>query len=250
MPLPAYTSIHLPSRGLLYEGKIPDGKVEIRKMTTSDEAIMAGANGTSNDKITRLIAACVKFPQGVQQSELLVTDRFYLLLALRTTTFGPNYNFGYKCQYCGAQHKEKVDILTDLTEKTAAPDLIEPILCKLTEDGSELGLRLLRCADEDSLTRMAKRAKVSAQQEGQDVGYISRLALHVVTKNGVEFTDALERQEFVKMLTAGDALDIRACLEKAEPGIDLTLNLECGTCNAMNEVDMPFTADFFRPSKR
>ena len=110
--------VELPSKARckdIYQGKLDDGVVEITCMTTRDEQLLATSNGYGSDKISIILDRCVKFPQGMTSRDLLITDRFYIMVALRCLSIGSTYNAeNIKCPSCGFNHKETVDLTKDL----------------------------------------------------------------------------------------------------------------------------------------
>lgn len=259
-----YKPVRLPSRGLLYTG-VPGGEVQIRKMLVAEETALLSAGGDVLTRISRVIQACVSIPGGMRHEDLLLVDRFYLLIALRTDSLGPSYNFSFRCEHCGQINKTTIDIVKELNEKVAVPDganghlevptaegeaenavvLYEPIETKLVDLDATVGLRFLRGSDEAEITRQASR--VRARGDGADPTLPMRLARHIVTVDGIELS-LLERESLARRLTMRDSATIRLAIEAHEPGIDTTVVRDCTSCGGTNAQSMPFTAEFFRPT--
>jgi hypothetical protein len=260
-----YTTANLPSRGVLYGDSIPDGVIGIRKLKATEEALLLGQGAQGLDRMNLTLKSCVQLPGGFKHEDLLLTDRMATMLALRTITFGPNYNFDYKCAYCGQMQRTPVNILEDLEENT--PDTIadaraekadkagedvedwtleEPIAITLPDSGSELKLRFLRGSDEERIVKRTKRLLLQSV-DAADPSYLLRIALQIVSIDEEE-VKLNKREQFVRKLSATDTAKIRIEVEGVEPGIDLTVYPECRGCGAVNKMAMPFTAEFFRPS--
>jgi hypothetical protein len=94
--------------------------------------------------------------------------------------------------------------------------------------------------------------KLQTADAEDSVSYLYRLALALVGRvdegQDVLFKNVLEKEAFLKRLTAKDSLVIERTLTRAEPGIDTTVYLTCGACGADNEMTIPFDAEFFRPT--
>jgi hypothetical protein len=204
---------------------------------------------------------CVKLPDGFKHEDLLMTDRMAAMLALRTVTFGPRYSFDYKCRFCNAMQRTNppINILEDLEENT--PDSIalkmleagvddwfpeEPIVLTLPDAGNVVQLRFLRGYDEQRVLKRTKRVMLQSVDAG-DPSYLMRFALQIVTIDGEEVPLG-KRELFVHKLTATDTAHIRIEVERVELGIDLTVYPDCRACGAVNQMSMPFTVEFFRPS--
>jgi hypothetical protein len=242
-----YGTVVLPSRGALNGGKIPDGSVQVRKLTVGDE-ILLQSGSAGPEMVSKLIQACVKLPQGVQHGELLTADRLAILIGLRVFTFGPKYAYTYGCPSCGAQSKAECDLGADLKEKSADATLVEPLEIRLNDADVTVGLRFLRGKDEDAVAKVSKRGAI--QGESGDQSIITRMALQLVTIDGKDAGDLIEREKFIKGLSMPDGMDFRESLDSKEPGVDLRVYPECKSCGAATEVTLPFGLEFFRPARR
>jgi hypothetical protein len=255
-----FTKANLPSRGALYEGKVPDGEVEVRKLTANEEALLLSSGSQGMDRMETVLQRCVRLPNEFPHDELLMTDRMASLLALRTITFGPHYSFDYRCRFCSQMQKAEIDILEDLEEQT--PDSIavkmldkghedwqlhEPLTITLPDKGMIIDVRFLRGKDEQKIVKRSKRVAMQSVDVG-DPSYLYRFALQIVRVEGEE-VDLGKKELFVRELTAKDTAAIRIAVDEVEPGIDLTVYPECRNCGAVNEMMLPFTVEFFRPSR-
>jgi hypothetical protein len=243
-----YAPVVLPSRGLLYNGKLPDGTVQVRKLTVGDEIILqSGAGGV--EMISQLINACVKLPQGMTHGELLTADRLAILIGIRVFTHGQKYSYTYRCQHCGAAQKADCNLGSDIKEKPIDPSVTEPVDVHLQDADQTVGLRFLRGKDEDAVSKVAKRQSLQSNDVG-DPSIITRMALQLVTIDGKEAGDLTERERFIKNMTLPDGQDMRKALDDKEPGIDLSVFPECKACGGVNEISLPFGLEFFRPARR
>lgn len=75
-----------------------------------------------------------------------------------------------------------------------------------------------------------------------------QLRRRIVEIDGAVESNPLKKMDFVRSLTATDSLKIRSTLNAVEPGVDLTIHPECSRCGASNELEVPFTNEFFRPA--
>lgn len=251
--VPLSLNIQLPSRGVLYgltddEPAIPDGNVTIRKWTVQELTFLEMQAENPLERIRRVIDTCVTLPNAFPPEKLLISDRFAILLAQRVHSVGtPLMAFDYKCQFCGqVNYKVKGDIQQDFDERIAADDLVEPLLVHLPDAGKELGLRFLRGYDEAAVAKIAKRMRM-ASNDGSDPSNLLRIARQIVTVDGEKMHEK-EKDIMLRGFTASDILKVSRVLDAAEPGIDTTFHPTCTHCGADSEVEMPFSAEFFRPT--
>ena len=246
-----YTPIELPSLGRFYgpgsvvpTPALPDGRVEIRKMRVAeDEALLTGGGDTIS-KLSKILAACVKLPKGFDPANLLVTDRFFIMIALRRIGLGSKYPVSFRCSECGAHNKETVDIVSELSLRTTADDVVEPVLVHLPDTDVHVGLRFKRGFDEADVAREMRRAEA----RGTDLPIVQENLKRQIVEIDGESVNVMRKMDLLREMTQTDLATIRTTLSKSEPGIDLAIYPECRRCQFVNEFDMPFTNEFFRPS--
>jgi len=247
--LPSNTfSITLPSKGLLYDGKVPDGTVLLRPLTAKELSILYNPGGDAMVKLNMIISSCVVNCQ-LDPTDFLLTDRMYTLLILRTRSMGAIYEFPLKCEACGAQYKEKIDISTELKTKELSPETKEPIELKLPNSGDIITYRFLRGRDENAIAKSAKRM-IMQSTDPSDPSFIMRIATMLQSVGDKADLDYYAKESYVSGLDAGDINEISNDVEEKESGISLIVNTECRKCGYLDEVMMPFTAEFFRPRRR
>lgn len=246
-----WNSYTLPSRGKLYKERLPGGKVQIRPMRGREQGKLMQQGGGTAGKIAALISTCLKLPEGMDSKELLLVDRFAVLLALRTKTFGPEYSFKFRCEDCGDQQTGHINIIEDFDERTPDGDLVEPFDVKLPDADKTVKMRFLRGEDEDQITRNAKRLKMQSN-DADDQSYLMRIAMQIVEVED-EDPEKLKplpfRQKFIENISANDLCVLEDTMNELEPGIDTRIYPECGKCAYVNEMTMPFSAEFFRPRR-
>lgn len=243
-------TITLPSRGLLYEGKIPEGKVGVRKLTAAEINTLFGSSGDETERVNKIISASVSLPSNFAHKDLLVVDRMYLLLALRSITYGPHYSYEFKCRDCGHKNRKvSCNIAQELEEHKASDSFAEPLEIKLPESGRTLSMRFMRGYDEEAVIKHAKRMEMTSI-DGEDPSALHRVARLIKAIDGNDPGDIVTRERFVAGLPAGDFLLIEDTVDEAEPGVDLRVYPECQKCKSANEMRLPFTLEFFRPASR
>lgn len=254
--MPATQTIVLPSKGRLYDGKIPEGKVVVREMMTQDEAALFTRGVESTARMSTLLNSCL-LNKEVPGPELLIVDRFAILLAIRTLSYGSEYEALLKCPHCNGQFKHLMDIQNELEihfmgetdDGVEIPEFGEPFLLTLPSSGTIIKFRLLRGKDESAIAKLAKRMRLQSA-DPSDPSYIHRMALQLVEVDGKP-VDLAEATKFVSTMTARDSRAFQLETERVERGIDTTLHVTCTNpaCGADFDADMPLTAEFFRPSR-
>ena len=240
--------VELPSRGIVYGNALPGGTVDLRPLTTAEEAILYNQASMGVEKIDQIIRACYLSKDALDAEELLITDRFYILLMLRTRAFGGQYDFPVKCQYCPQQFKHSLNIGEELEITPMADDVVEPHTVILPKCGDTINIRLLRGKDERAVAKYTKRMRMKSA-DPSDPSFLYRMSRMLVEVNGVEkgLTDA---ERYVRGLEMSDSVHWQNEAERIEAGVDLTVYARCPGCGSENEMQLPFTAEFFRPTSR
>lgn len=237
-------SITLPSQGALYGDKLPGGKVELRTMSAYAQSVLF-SQGSLEDRLTKVINATAVLPKSLSAAELLTVDRMAILLAVRTLTFGPHYEFNYGCQGCGAKQAHTVNILSDLDE-TKVAEMEEPFTIRLPKSKKSVSLRFMRGKDEEAVAKHTKKMAMASADVG-DPSALYRVGRLIETVDGAAM-DGVQIGDFVRNMDALDFTVIENELEAREPGIQLGVQVECKRCEHLNELNLPFDREFFRPS--
>ena len=207
---------------------------------------MWSAQGDSSSRMTRMLNSVCRLPHGFDSASLLATDRVFLMIALRRLNFGPNYKVQFKCEACGARQTTNVDVVQDLNLQEPAEDLSEPLLVELADVGRIIGLRFRRGSDEAATAAAARVAERRGQAHSLVEESLMRM---IVVVDGVPFADALTKRDLIRQMTSTDLFRIRSTMDRNEPGVDLRIYPTCTACQEVNEMGLPFSEDFFRPSE-
>ncbi len=212
-------------------------EVVLRKMTGREEAILADRKYQRNGGklVTELLHSCILrmgtlTPNGRGPvTGMTSADRNFLLLKLRSITFGSRLEAAYTCPGCG----ERLQLTEDLDELPVR-ELAEgqaEIAVEL-EDGwvdregqvhTALRLRLPTGADEEVVAPQMR--------ENASVGKNALLARCIVSLGDVP-SYRLEGMgsRIMSELTMADRRLIDRALNEAAPGIELVRALECPGC--------------------
>jgi len=239
----------LPSRGFLYEGKVPGGIVKLAPMTVKEEKILLSSGPNKLQALNAVIDRCLltKF-QALE--DYAVADKFYMLLMIRVLSFPSHidYEFDVECSSCRALYSHTVNLRDGLKSLVLNETDKEPFFVTLPICGKTLGLRYLRGRDEVAIERYGGKQKSGNDLAG-DPSYIFRLASYIKTIDGQE-VNAIHATRFVENLLSADSIMITQCVEEHTFGTELNVESRCPKCQSANDQVMPFTIDFFRPRSK
>jgi transcription elongation factor Elf1 len=250
--------VSLPSCGKYYaEGHPLHGKdsIEIRHMTAREEDILTSRSllkkGTAIDKLLESIIV----DKNIKLQDLLVGDKNALLIAARITGYGSDYETQITCPSCGEKSKQGFNLADHLERRTGnfedvLPDDCERlnsgnILIKLPKSGWIVECRLLTGADEARMLKLAESRKRFADVDETKLS--DQLENMIVAIQGV--TDRVMLQKAIYAMPAMDSKHLRKRYQLCVPTVDLRTVFTCPTCNGEQEMEVPFTTDFFWPKQ-
>lgn len=257
----AWVNLTLPSHGIFYKdglGKelIPDGAIQIRKLTVDEMSKLQSQGMDMMQRISAILRAASKIPNGFSADKLLLTDRQAILLWQRVISLGPSYTFTYRCPGCKSTVKHTTNIVADLEETTPeevriklkGEEPVEPFTVELPDERVKVTCRFLRGEDEIEIIKRSKKGKMQSLDQS-DPSSVIRMALVITHVNGEEW-DTRRKEQMIRAMTIGDSLRIEHAVEKRETGIDTTVYPTCNTCgyDLSDGVALPFGNEFFRPS--
>jgi hypothetical protein len=211
----------------------------LRKMTGKEEAILADRRNQRNGGrlVTELLHSCLvrlaDTPKNGMESiaNMYSADRNYLLLKLRSLTFGSELEASYTCTSCS----ETLNVVEDLDElpvrMLAEGESPEEIVIQL-EDGysdrdgqihTALTMRLPTGKDEEAVaSQMRQNASLGKNallaRCMRSLGDIPRHRLEAIGPN------------ILANLTMTDRRLIDRAMNNAAPGVDMIRDIECPNC--------------------
>lgn len=231
------------------EGRL-HSRVVIRKMTGREEAILADRRFQKNGGklVTELLHSCLvklgDLPQNGSSTvaRMYSADRNFLLLRLRSFTFGAELEGRYTCPACGEtlQHTDNLDELPlrALPEGSSPDDVVVEL-----EDGyvdregqvhTSVRLRLPTGEDEEIVAAQMRR--------NASLGKNALLARCLKSLGDVP-AHRLEAlgSRILAELTMTDRRLIDRALNEAAPGVELVRSLECDACGHEFKTSLDLT---------
>lgn len=218
--------ISLPSKGKFYSSK---GKVTIKPLTFEEEQKILASSKDGTDVINLLIRNCV---EGVDVDDLVIFDRYYLLLKIREASYGPDYKFSVVCPHCDSEAHSEINLAEGLNITEVEDDVTDPRSFTLPRLGVECEVKFPRVRDEHYIADTESAVKNTYR--------------FVKSINGnddpVFITKALKRMSIVDMKT------IVKEINRGEYGVDPRFVLECPSCGKSTTMAIPMDIDFFSVS--
>jgi len=242
VPLPSSGKVY-PQSSLLHNSET----VDIRAMTTREEDILTSrALLKKGTVITELIKSCL-VDRNINPNELLGGDRNALMVAIRITGYGPEYNAEIECQECGTKSPHEFNLgelpvkRLEIEPVQAGVNLFEFVLPKSRK---LVKFRFLTGRDEEEIMTMSEKQKKLGLSTESNV--TTNLMHAIVSIDGVE--DRVKISNFIKHMPARDSLALRNYIKDNEPGVVMRQETSCPSCGHSEEVAMPLGVNFLWPS--
>jgi hypothetical protein len=245
--------VELPSRGKYYPDTHPlynKEVIEIRYMTAKDEDILSSQTLLRKGIAVERLLQNIVLDQSIRVNTLLIGDKNAILLAARCSGYGADYKTQVDCPKCGTTNTHTFDLnelsSTNMTEGRRELSVTETangtFITILPKSGVNAEFRLLTGEDEVKLTKTAQRRR---KNDLPDTAITEQLKIAIVSVNNE--TDKRIIEQFVDNMPAFDSRYFRALYADIMPTIDLIQSFVCNECGSDEEVEVPFTADFFWP---
>lgn len=244
-------TVPLPSGGITYPEDHPlygKSTVDIRAMTAREEDILTSkALIKKGTVISHLLKSCM-IDKRVEPDDMLAGDRNAIMVALRVTGYGAQYNVEVDCPACSERSKQAFN-LGELPIKRLE---CEPVAVgtnafetTLPKTNAKVRFKFLIGRDEQEIMQMNERRKKQGQRADNLV--TDRLRYSITSVNGV--SDKTKLDMFIRNIPARDSLYLRKFIDKNEPGIDMKAWMDCPACLEHSEVRLPLGAAFFWPDE-
>lgn len=257
--LPPAEFVELPSHGILYGGITDDpdilekGGLKIRPMTVQEEKILSTPRLMKSGQAIDMVFQNVIQSKGLNGQpldvgQLLSSDRVFIMLWLRSVSYGNEYKFNIQCPACQQRFEHVVDLSSHPIKEMNLEDKIsEPLKFTLPISKFTLTYRLPRGIDEVELMKLNNSAKKVNQTDESIVKRLQSLIIGI-EKDG-QVVPKEQFQIFVESLIAGDASAFRQELEKVDAGIEDIKDIACPSCDYEFDTSIPITENFFRTTE-
>lgn len=228
--------VKLPTEGKFYKSK--KKSVKVGYLTAADENIIMASNG--DDLVMSLLRSKVYEPD-LRPEDMLNGDIEALLIFLRNTSFGPEYNV--KLIDPETNKEFTADILLDelnIKQTTEVPDEEGYLTTTLPRSGATLRLRYLTLRDTMEIDRI-----LNDYPTGRIVPTTTtRLNKMIVDIDGDP--DRLKISKFIESMPIMDSKHITKFMNDNEPRLDLTKQVIAPSGEKVS-VNIIFGVEFFRP---
>ena len=246
--------VELPSQGRYYNEGHPlhnQATLEIKYMTAKEEDILTSPTLLKKGLTIERLLRSIILDKSIDPRTLLTGDRNAIIVASRSTGYGPDYTAKINCPSCYTSTDWNVD-LSDLNITTGGIENKEGYVVTQNEDKTfsitlpkskvVVGVKLLTGKDE--ITMATTQQKRKKRNLGENT-LTEQLKNMIISVNGsTQYTDI---ESFVDFVPAFDSKYLRKAYAQIMPNIDMNHDFECDNCDYEGDVEVPLTAEFFWP---
>ena len=231
--------VKLPSGGVFYKSK--KKVIKVGYLTAADENLLMAGGTIGNDSIVMTLLRSKIYESDIKPEELLQGDIQAILIFLRNTAFGPEYEFSIQDPETGKNFNSVISLEELFIKQTdVQPNEDGTLTTTLPKSGISVKLKPLSFGELNELDKMAEsypQGRVIPKQTW-------RLQKMVVEMNGNSEKGYIVQN--IETLPISDAKYIRKFVDENEPGLNLNKIIIAPSGKEVN-VNINFGADFFRP---
>jgi len=244
--------VDLPSKGKFYPESHPlhnKETLEIRHMTARDEDILVNKSYIQKGIVLDKLLESVIIDKNITVSSLLGGDKSAVLVATRITGYGSEYETKVACPSCGDVNDFSFDLIESCAITTPEISGLEyeqtnngTFLISAPKTKASVEIKPSTGYDEESI---AKTNKMRQKNGLPELGLTDVMMSYMVSVNGN--SDRSHINSYVESMPAMDARFVRSSYAKLMPSVDLAQQFTCYSCSYEQEMEVPFTSDFFWP---
>jgi len=248
------TFVDLPSRGRHYTEGHPfhnQNQVEIREMTAKDEDLLTSKALIKKGVVIDRFVQNILMDKSVNAETLLIGDKNAIIVAARIAAYGSVYEGSAVCPSCGETFDNSFELGdleiyegNDYEDYDISKTENNTFIIHIPKLDVDIETRLITGKEEKKLARMAKGKKKNNLPEAPLTDMLKLIIVSVA-----ENRDSFLIDQLLDVLPASDSRYLRAAYAKVVPNIDMKREIVCPECDAVNEVEVQLSADFFWPKR-
>ena len=238
-PSIAYDVVELPSRGIHYS----NGKKSVRVayLTASDENILSSPNLIQTNSVVIELLKRKVIDKDINAEEIVEEDKQAILIFLRNTAFGTEYNVTLTDPKTDTEFKVTVDLSSlNFKKFELVPDQHGEFSYVMTKSNADVTFKFLTQKQENEIKEINK------SWNGNGYAPIVTKQLEGMVKSVKGNRDPLMIRNFIENLPIKDSQDFRKFVDLNKPGLDLSQKVIAPSGEEV-QFQLGFGVEFFRP---
>jgi hypothetical protein len=238
-PTIAYDVVELPSKGIHYSNN--KKSVRVAYLTATDENILAAPNIVQTNSIVNELLKRKILDKDINVDDLVDEDIQAILIFLRNTAFGTEYNVTLNDPKTNEDFKITVDLGTlKVKDFKLEPDQNGEYKYYMEKSKVDITFKFLTKKQESDIDEIQK------SWNGIGVAPIITKKLEFMIKSVAGNKDMMNIKNFIDRLPIKDSQDFRKFVNENKPGLDLTQTTKAPSGEEIR-FTIGFGVEFFRP---
>ena len=238
-PSISYDVVELPSKGIYYKNK--KKSVRVSYLTASDENILSSSSLINSGGVIEELLKRKILDRDLPIDEIIEEDRQAILVFLRNTAFGSDYNVIVIDQKTNEEFVTKVDLSTlKVKDFTLTEDSNGEYSFKMEKSKVDITFSFLTLKQEKEIDEIKK------SWNGVGVPPIVTKQLEFMIKSIGGNRDIMNIRNFIETMPIKDSQDFRKFINENKPGLDLTQKITTPSGDIV-QIEIGFGVEFFRP---
>lgn len=238
-PTIAYDVVELPSKGIYYTSQ--KKSVRVAYLTASDENILSAQNLIQSNSVVDELLKRKILDKDINIEDLVEEDRQAILIFLRNTAFGPEFNVFVNDPKTDKSFSTKVDLSeVKIKEFKLNPNENGEFKYYMEKSKIEITFKFLTRKQQKELEDIEK------SWNGNGVPPIITKELEMMIKSVAGNKDMMNIHNFVQNLPIKDSQDFRKFVKENKPSLDLKKTVTTPSGDTI-QVEIGFGVEFFRP---
>jgi hypothetical protein len=238
-PTIAYDVVELPSRGIHYTTQKKSLKVAY--LTASDENILSAQNLIQTNSVVDELLKRKVLDRDFNVEDLVDEDRQAVLIFLRNTAFGPEFNVYVTDPKTNEGFTAKVDLSeVKFKELKLSPDQNGEFKYYMEKSKVDVTFKFLTKKQQKELEDIEK------SWNGLGVAPLVTKELEMIIKSVSGNREMMAIHNFVQNLPIKDSQDFRKYIRENKPSLDLKKTVKAPSGEDI-QVEIGFGVEFFRP---
>ena len=238
-PTIAYDVVELPSKGIYYTSQ--KKSVRVAYLTASDENILSAQNLIQSNSVVDELLKRKILDKDISVDDLVEEDRQAILIFLRNTAFGPEFNIFVNDPKTNQSFTAKVDLSeVSIKEFKLIPNENGEFKYFMEKSKVDITFKFLTRKQQKELEEIEK------SWNGNGVAPIVTKELEMMIKSVSGNREMMNIHNFVQNLPIKDSQDFRKFVRENKPSLDLKKTVKTPSGDTI-QVEIGFGVEFFRP---
>ncbi len=238
-PTIAYDIVELPSRGIHYSTN--KKSVKVAYLTAADENILSSPNLVATNTVVDELLKRKILDKDLKYEDIVEEDKQAILIFLRNTAFGSEYNMTLTDPKTGEKFTTVVDLSNvPIKDFKLTPDTNGEYSYYFEKSKVDITFNFLTQKNEDEIN------KIKDSWNGVGVAPIITKQLEMMIKSIGGNKNPMEIRNLIERLPIKDSQDFRKFVSENKPGLDLTKPVTTPSGDII-QAEVGFGVEFFRP---